>query len=338
MAQDIWTGEKIFGLAGAYWASCALHAAVQTGVADALAKGPASADELACRLNLNRRGTRLLLTALASLGLLESQENQYKLVPEAAPLLAADSPQSMGNAVMHLADMVADWSRLAQCVKTGRPARRHSRAEEEGDPEPEAAHFYRAMRDIARRQASGLAARLGLKPGQRLLDLGGGPGVYGHTFAEEIPGLTAFVFDLPQAEEFFRDEATRHQAAVAPCFLAGDFQRDPLGGPYDVIWISQVLHGSGPDTCAELIKAAADALAPGGVLWVQEFIVAPGEKGSPFPALFSLNMLVNTRSGQAYTAQEIGLFMTQAGLGQVEYMGPTVKGGTAALMRARKPA
>jgi ubiquinone/menaquinone biosynthesis C-methylase UbiE len=338
MVPETWTAEKIFGLAGAYWASCALHAAVQTGVADALAKGPVSADELAGRLKLDRRGVGLLLTALAGLGLLQIQSGQYNLVPEAAPLLAADGPQSMGNAVLHLADMVADWSGLAQCVKSGQPARRRARAEGDGAPDPEAAHFYRAMRDIARRQASGLAARLGLKPGQRLLDLGGGPGVYGHTFAEEIPGLRVFVFDLDQAKEFFHEEGARHNPAVPPRFLAGDFRSDPLGGPYDVVWISQVLHGSGPDTCAALIKAAAHALAPGGALWVQEFVVDPAGKSNPFPALFSLNMLVNTESGQAYTAQEIGLFMTQAGLEQMEYVGPTVEGGTAALMRARKPA
>lgn len=337
MTEQTWSANKLFALAGGYWASCALHAAVQTGVAAALAKGPASAQELAGRLELDLRGTGGLLAVLNALGLAQKKDDEYELTPEAALLLAPDGPQSMENAVLHLADMVADWSRLAECVKSGLPARRLSKGGGREASGLGGAHFYRAMRDIARRQASGLATRLGLETGQRLLDLGGGPGVYGHTFAEETPGLKVFVFDLPQAEEFFKQEAASHAPAEPPRFLAGDYRRDDLGGPYDVVWISQVLHGSGFETCAGLIKDAASALAPGGVLWVQEFIVDPTGKGSPFPALFSLNMLVNTESGQAYTIEEVGRFMTGAGLTQVEYVGPTVEGGAASLMRAKKP-
>ena len=337
MAEHKWTAEKLFALAGGYWASCALHAAVQTGVAAALARGAATAQELVGRLELDLRGIRGLLTALTALGLAQKRGDAYELAPQAADLLSPDSPHSMENAVLHLADLVADWSCLAQCVKTGRPARARSRSQSGEADAADAAHFYRAMRDIARRQASGLAARLGLAAGQRLLDLGGGPGVYGHTFAHETPGLEVFVFDLPQAEEFFRQEAARHAPEISPRFLSGDYRQDDLGGPYDVVWISQVLHGSGFETCAKLIKSAAAALAPGGSLWVQEFIVDPEGRGSPFPALFYLNMLVNTESGQGYTKDEIGKFMTDAGLTQVECLGPTVEGGTSSLMRAVKP-
>jgi len=56
-------------------------------------------------------------------------------------------------------------------------------------------------------------------------------------------------------------------------FRAGDFHRDDLGGPYDVAWLSQILHGEGPEDCADLLARAVAALRPGGQLWVQEFVV-----------------------------------------------------------------
>jgi hypothetical protein len=235
-----------------------------------------------------------------------------------------------------MADMVADWAKLAECVRTGRPVERPRPAE--GEPSPQRDHFYRAMRDLARQQAEGLAARLGLEPGRRLLDLGGGPGVYACTFASEVPGLEAAVFDLPGAREHFLAERARHPGAELVEFVAGDYRSEPVGGPYHVVWISQVLHGAGPAECRQLMHKAAEALAPGGVLWVQEFIVDPTGQGHLFPALFGLNMLVNTSEGRSYTREEIAEMMAAAGLAEIGYHGPTAEGSPAQLMRAAKPA
>ncbi len=329
-----WGTERVMAMANTYWQSCALQAFVQTGLAAEMAKGQDTADGLASRLGLDRRGTRLLLTALTTLGLLERRETAYALREDAASLFTPGSPRDMSNYVLHMADMVADWSRLAECVRSGAPAKRPDPEAGPG-PAPGRTHFYRAMRDIARQQARGLARRLGLEAGQNLLDLAGGPGVYGLTFAEETPGLAVTVFDLPGAEPFFQEEALAHPGAVGAAFRAGDYDQAPLGGPYDVVWISQVLHGEGPEACAALLGRAVGALKPGGALWVQEFVVRE-TGGHPFASLFSLNMLVNTQKGQAYDAGELAGMMTGAGLRDVEYMGPTKEGSPAALMRGRR--
>lgn len=87
------------------------------------------------------------------------------------------------------------------------------------------------MRDIARQQATGLAARLGLAAGQSLLDLAGGPGVYALTFADETPGLASTVFDLPGAEPFFREEAARHPGAARCASSPGTTRRTTWAAP-----------------------------------------------------------------------------------------------------------
>ena len=120
-------------------------------------------------------------------------------------------------------------------------------------------------------------------------------------------------------------------------FIAGDYQEAGLEGPYDVVWLSQVLHGEGPQECRALVAKAASALKPGGALWVQEFVVEPDAPGHPWPALFSLNMLVNTEEGQGYTAPEICGFMAQAGLTGGAFEGPTREGSLASLVRGYKP-
>ncbi len=331
-----WDAKRLTDLANAYWSSCALHAAVRTGLAAELAKGPASLERLASRLGLSPRGLEPLLTSLLTLGLLGKQGDAYHLNPEAAPFLDPASPHDLSNLILHMADMVPTWAELDRCVRTGKPVEREQ--EPYNKQTPQRRHFYRAMRDLARQQAPDLAARLGLKPGQRLLDLGGGPGVYAYTFAAEVPGLRVTVFDLPGARPHFEQEAAAHPGAKGVEFQEGDYRRDELGGPYDVVWLSQVLHGEGPDECQRLVQKAAAALGPGGVLWIQEFVVDPQGKGHPFAALFSLNMLVNTPAGRSYTARELDRFMTRAGLERTENLGPVQEGSPAMLLRGFKPA
>ncbi|MFZ5587881.1 MAG: methyltransferase [Thermodesulfobacteriota bacterium] len=328
-----WGPERLRAAASAYWEACALHAAVQTGLAAALAQGPATAPELCQRLGLDPRGLAILLRALCVLELVNETDERYTLNPAAAPHLTPGDPRDMSDIILHMADMVGDWSHLAECVKSGRPVRRPE--PDQPGPGPQRDHFYRAMRDIARQQATGLSGRLGLRPGQSLIDLGGGPGVYGLTFAEEVPGLKVTVFDLPQAREHFLAESQVHPKARDVVFRAGDFHVDDLGGPYDVAWLSQILHGEGPEDCADLLARAVAALKPGGQLWVQEFVV--DIPGHPWAGLFGLNMLVNTRQGMAYSRQELIYMLVTAGLRQVRYGGKTREGAAAALLWGQKP-
>ncbi|MCA1906533.1 MAG: acetylserotonin O-methyltransferase [Desulfarculus sp.] len=327
-----WGPERLRAVASAYWESCTLHAAVRCGLTEALAAGPASPAELAERLGLSPRGLAILVRALLVLDLVREQDGQLSLNPGVVEHFTPGGPRDLSSVILHMADMVGDWAQLAECVRRGQPVERP--ALDQTGPAPRA-HFYRAMRDIARRQAPGMAGRLGLKPGQILLDLGGGPGVYGLTFADEVPGLSAIVFDLPQAREHFQAEAALHPGAERVRFREGDFLRDDLGGPYDVAWLSQILHGEGPEECERLVRAAAEALKPGGWLWVQEFVVQI--PGLAWPGLFGLNMLINTRRGQSYTAAEIKAMLVKAGLTQVRYDGPVRADPAAGLVCGQKP-
>lgn len=328
-----WGPERLRAASSAYWEACALHAMVQTGLAAALAEGPAIAPELAQRLGLDSRGLAILLRALQVLELVSEVEERYVLNPAIALQLTPGDPRDMTDMILHMADMVGDWSHLAECVQSGRPVPRPE-ADQPG-PNPQREHFYRAMRDIARQQATGLSGRLALEPGQSLIDLGGGPGVYGLTFAEEVPGLKVTVFDLPQAREHFMAEQALHPEVRDVEFRAGDYLRDDLGGPYDVAWLSQILHSEGPEACADLLTRAVEALKPGGRLWVQEFVV--DIPGHAWAGLFGLNMLVNTRQGMAYSRQELIYMLVTAGLRQVRYGGQTREGAAAALLWGQKP-
>jgi SAM-dependent methyltransferase len=95
---------------------------------------------------------------------------------------------------------------------------------------------------------------------RRLLDIGGGHGLYSIALTEKNPGLEATVFDLPMVTDATGDFIRKHRAErvhVHP----GDFFKDPLGTGYDIVFSSSNPGGKVP----ELIPKIASALKKGGL-------------------------------------------------------------------------
>ena len=87
-----------------------------------------------------------------------------------------------------------------------------------------------------------------------------------------------------------------------------------ITGAYDVAWLSHILHREGPETCRKMIKKTVDTLKPEGLLIVHDFVLNNSMDGPLFPTLFSLNMLLGTDDGQAYSEKQIMDLLAGAGL------------------------
>ena len=51
----------------------------------------------------------------------------------------------------------------------------------------------------------------------------------------------------------------------------GDFLTDPVGGPYDFAWVSQILHAYAEKDCLSLLRRARAALRPGDEVQIGKF-------------------------------------------------------------------
>jgi cyclopropane fatty-acyl-phospholipid synthase-like methyltransferase len=152
---------------------------------------------------------------------------------------------------------------------------------------------------------------------QRVLDLGGGSGAYSIAFAQAQPGLKAEVLDLPEVVGLTRGYAQAAGVSDRVTARAGDFEQPDYGDDYDLVWISQVCHMLSPEENLEMLHKAFAALAPGGCVAVQEFLLDPDRAGPPQAALFALNMLVGTTRGDAYTEAEISGWLEEVGLREI---------------------
>jgi predicted O-methyltransferase YrrM len=274
----------------------------------------------------------MLLNALTAMGLLTKQDDVFTNTPVSARFFAAGSKDDSRAALMHTAHLWATWSGLTESVRSGLPAQREQ-ISDRGEAWTEA--FIAAMHRNAWERAAALVQAVGALPVRRMLDVGGGSGAYSIAFAQANPALHSVVLDLatvtPITERYVSSAGLGDR--VRTCI--GDFRAGSLGENYDLVLISAICHMLSPEENRDLMARAFDALAPGGRVVVQDFLLQPNKAGPRFAALFSLNMLVGTGSGASYSEAEYRAWLDTAHFGDVRVVRLP---GPAALVIGTKPA
>ena len=275
----------------------------------------------------------MLLDALVALDLLQKENGLYFTTPFSAEFLSKPSAKYMGHIISHHHHLVESWSRLDESVLSGKPVRNRV-SHEPSDAERES--FLMGMFNMAMQMAPMIVPLIDLTGRRHMLDLGGGPGTYAIHFCIQNPAMKATIFDLPTTRQFAKQTISRFLMQQRIDFQSGDFQDDVIGGRYDVAWLSHVLHGEGEKGCSNMLQKTVAALEPEGLLLVQEFILEDDRTQPVFPALFSLNMLLGTPGGKAYSESEIVLLLQKAGLERVERLPIDLPNG-AGVICGRRP-
>jgi SAM-dependent methyltransferase len=305
----------MLGISSGYWRGCALQAGVRLKIFSVLGSGPKDALQVAREVGSEGRATGLLLDALAAMQLLVKTDGMYKNSQFAGKFLDPGLPGYMGHIILHHHHILDGWAQLDTAVMTGGKVSRRSYGSE-----IERESFLLGMFNLAMGIAPQLVGQFDLAGRKRLLDLGGGPGTYAIHFCQANPELTAVILDLPSTEPFARQTVARFGLSERIEFIGGDFNIDPLsGGPYDVAWLSHILHSNSLEECQECINKTVAALVPGGLLLIHDFILEDTKDGPEFAALFSLNMLVGTDGGRSYSRAEIFAMLNQAGVGEISH-------------------
>jgi SAM-dependent methyltransferase len=291
-----------------------LHAAVELDIFSAIGPAKLTAGEVAGRLSCDARAMTRLLDALSAMALLIKDGEAYALTPFSADYLVKTSDRYLGHIIAHHHHLVPSWAALDEAVRGGKPTRRRAVATDDARREA----FLMGMFNIASMQAPQIVEHIDLSQRRRLLDLGGGPGTYAIHFCLKNPRLEAVVFDLATTRPFAEKTIARYGLSDRIRFLPGDFLADKISGDFDVVWLSQILHGDGPDDCHRIVAKAAEALQPGGEMLIQEFILEASMDRPLLPALFSLNMLLGTEKGQSYSEPQLREMMSRAGIERIE--------------------
>jgi len=325
-----WEGPgDILGYSGSYWGVCALHAAVRLDLFTVLGPEGGRAVDVAEASGSDERACALLLDAVTALGLIEKREGRYLPTAAALRYLSAGSDEYLGHIILHHHYLMETWAKLPEAVVSGAPV--GGRVSRGDDPERRK-RFLMGMFNMASLSAPKIVPHLELGDRRRLLDLGGGPGTYAIHMCRANPLLRATVYDLETTRPFAEATIARFGMADRIEFVAGDFNAETLAGTYDAAWMSHILHAETEEECRRMIAKVVDVLEPGGIVMIHEFILNDEKTGPLFPALFSLNMLVNTPGGRAYAEGEIRAMLEGEGVRDVRRLSPDLPNGAGVIV------
>lgn len=121
---------------------------------------------------------------------------------------------------------------------------------------------------------------------RKMIDLGGGHGLYAIALACKNPDLSAIIFDLPGVVTLAEQYIERYNLTSRVQTMGGNFFVDPIGRDYDLILSSSNPSGKSPD----MVEKIADALKPGGYF----VSIQPGGESAPYDPLQELEFLLWT--------------------------------------------
>jgi hypothetical protein len=291
----------------------ALHAVAVLGVADLLASGPESAEQLAAVTGSNEHSLRRVLRALAGIGVFAQDARGRFLLAPMGELLQRDVEGSLHSAAVFFG---GEWGAkvdelFLRAVQTGESAGQMLSGGGswidwlQSDADLNRV-FNSMMTAFSTLHFTGVLEAYDFSQYTRLVDVGGGHGRIISEILTMNPGLRGELFDLPHA--FAGGLRTIEQAGLADrCEVtSGDFfVRVPDGA--DVYLLSRVIHDWNDEKAVAILKVVRAAVATHGRLLLLETMLQPTVPPI-YPLLADLNMLVRTGGCERTEAEYRSLF------------------------------
>lgn len=308
-----------------YRVTQALHVVAALGIADLLADGPRSSEELAGLTASNPDALYRLLRALARFGVFEESEGRrFSLTSVGEPLREDHEHSLRAQAIFSGSGYVwAAWAELAHTTRSGENAFEWVHGQDaweyRANHPDESAVFDAWM--TRRTEAANAAIVQGVDFSRfaHVVDVGGGRGALLAAILEANPQTVGTLFDQAHVVAHAPARERMHTAA-------GSFFEDvPAGG--DAYLLKSVIHDWPDEHALAILRTCAAALdGDARILLVER------DADDPDSAWLDLQMLVML-GGRERTSDEYARLLEDAGL---HYLGATKLEGGLAVFEARR--
>jgi O-methyltransferase domain len=283
--------------------------AASLGVADELAGGGRTSDELAEATGSDPGALYRLLRALATVGVVREEDGRRFTLTPIGELLRSDAPGSLAGWARFVGreHYWNGWGALGHSVRTGENAFSHVYGEDVWtwrSRRPDESQLF----DAAMTTLTSLANRSLLEGHEwgrygTVVDVAGGRGALLRGLLEEHPSMRGVLFDQPHVVE----GADPHERLTA---VSGSFfESVPEGG--DAYVLKAIVHDWEDEEAAAILRVIRRAMRDDAALLVVERVLGPPNEDRD--GKFSdLNMLVMP-GGRERTLEEFDALLASAG-------------------------
>jgi hypothetical protein len=311
----------------AFWPSKVLLSAIELQLFTELGSTSKTGAELQAALGLHSRANPDFFDTLVALRFLDRDgdgpDARYRNTVETGLFLDQNSPQFMGGFLaMANARLYRFWGDLTEGLRTGSPQNeiKHTGASMFAElySKPERLQqFMEAMAGISAGNFQAFAEKFDFSRYQTLCDVGGATGQLSMLAARRHPHLRCISADLPAATTIAERKIAAAGLADRVSARPLDFFAEPLPKA-DVITMGMILHDWNLEKKMHLIRAAYEALPPGGAFVVVENLIDDARRENAFGLMMSLNMLIEFGDAFDFTAADFFGWCRQVGFTRTE--------------------
>lgn len=305
-------------LATLFQRSALLFAAVKSGFFDRMKEGWNDIETLAN--GEETEGYRRLADALVALGVLEKQGQLYR--SSLLPYLRSDSPQSLVPFFKMIFKGSELWWNLREFLKKRKPPQldeQYNRL------------FIQSMEARAQSIYSEVLTQLKSfvsKETGRIIDVGGGSGIFLRRFLQKYTGWHGALLDLPPALQVAQQKIAEEQLNDRISLIEGNvLQLTTIeGAPYDIALLIAFTHIFSIEENKKILKTVYQSLSENGLVVIYDYVLNQ-DRTAPEPGvIFAVQMWLSTASGNTYTLSEYKEMLTESGFSDpkvISLSGPT---------------
>ena len=315
---------------GLYAVDLLTAAIVEFGFFQWLGENPSSLEKICQHFGWAARPADVLVTLGKANQLIEESEGGVFFLPKTArEHLCEDSPWNLSRYYESLKDrpVVGDFVKV---LKTGNPAQWAGHDQADADwhgamlKEGFAESFTEAMDCrgvfLGKKLADTLSDRLKGKAA-RVLDIGGGSGVYSCALAANFPDLEANVFEMAPVDAIAKRKIAERGLSDRVSVVTGDMFKDSWPGDFGVHLFSNVMHDWDEPEILTLLKKSRQTIAGEGgaglVLLHEPFLNA--EKTGPLPVAEYSCILSHSTQGRCYSVAEMADYLSRSGFEMIHF-------------------
>jgi ubiquinone/menaquinone biosynthesis C-methylase UbiE len=277
---------------------------------------PITAKTVSVRIGLDARATVIFLDALTAMGWLTKKADKYVNTAASSEILVPGGINYVGGNIKYQDLIWNAWSDLKPTLQHGTPTK--NLRELISNYPDFTGEYISGMQELSRKPAMEIADSIDTTGCARILDVGGGSGIYSISLLKRNKNLRATIIDLPETLNFTRKFVDQSPYKNRVDFIAGDYHTAQFGkGVFDLILFSHVTHDEGEKENKKLFKKAFTALKQTGQIAIHDFMLDKTRTQPLLSALFSVHMLVYTENGRVYTQDEYASWLKQTGFSDI---------------------
>lgn len=316
-AEALPPSMQLIQMGMAHWGSHLIRLAAELGLADHLAKGPKTAEELAGPTKTHAPSMYRFLRTLSSLGVFaEDGSRRFALTP-LGEALKTGAPGAARPTILTFGSdwFFKGWQELKYSLETGKPGFEKALGAPIFDwlakhPQ-EASMFSETMVGFHGMEPPAVAAAYDFSGLKTIVDVGGATGNLLTTVLAKAAGAKGVLYDLPHvvkdAPALIQSRGMADRVKIEP---GSFFEHVPTGG--DAYLLSHIIHDWSEAQCLTILGNVRKAMNPGGKVLIVEMVLPSGN--TPHPGKMLDLMMLLGPGGQERTEQEYAALLQKAKL------------------------